>query len=346
MKNGFTMPKAGNFHCHLREGAVLDAVIDATADYFCTVVDMPNKKKPIASAAQVIEHAAIVKTRRPDLRLISTIYFTADLTVEEILAANDAGASVIKFMPVSSKGQAGTTNAHFGMHPRDLLKRKDHLAAICERKMKLASHCEDPDVDDWLEREKAFFPYLLEILRMFPDIEIIFEHITSRAALSFVHDYPNVSATITPHHLVLTKSDWYGNHDCLCMPVAKSEDDRVALNEAVMSGHPRIIPGTDSAPHPRSTKDKAKGSFGLWVDLTAIPIYAQQFEKYGKLSLLQPFLCKTGFDVYGIDGPTGELELVREEWTVPDAAAVPHDPTMTFRHFKAGETLPWKVRIR
>jgi dihydroorotase len=155
-----------------------------------------------------------------------------------------------------------------------------------------------------------------------------------------------IGATITPHHLFITEQDADSNPHCLCKPKAKTEDDRLALIAAAISGDPKFFAGTDSAPHPREKKDfvpKSQEAFGCFTAPAALPLYAMIFEEGGALSGLENFVRNFGRSFYGLPEPSREpstVTLVKEPWTVP---AMIRNANYEVVPFMAGETLTWRI---
>ncbi len=326
-----------DFHVHLREGKPMREFVKASARVFKRVLVMPNTTVPVVTGRQADEYRLQIKSAAPDLFPVMSIYLTKTMTPETILEAHRQFVKAVKFYP-----KAGTTNAGHGLTCDELMQMGDVFRAMQECGMILLLHGEDPS-EPMLRREVAFFKYITRIAREFPKLKIVFEHITTYDAVKLVKEYANVAATITAHHLVLTTDAVIGNHDCLCMPVAKSERDRKKLAIAAMSGHPRIFFGSDSAPHPRSAKHQARGAFGIYAP-NGLEVLTQLFEQMGKLKKLENFTSKFGAEWYELPQNTKRIELYQEDWTVPDPTEGEHDQQTTVRPFMAGQRLAWKVR--
>jgi dihydroorotase len=318
-----------------------------TARDFCRALVMPNLKEPVWLASNVEAYREEILSVAPfGFEPLMTIYLTEKTTPEIILEAGKVGAIAAKFYP-----RHGTTRSDHGLSPGVLFNHEDWLEALQQANMVLCIHAENPFVP-MLEREESFLRLLLEteVSLRFPKLRIVIEHATTELATKIAMSIPNVAATITAHHLVLTTDDVIGNHDCLCMPVAKSEYDRRALVKAAISGHPRIFFGSDSAPHPRSAKNRARGACGLYTSPVALPILAQVFSKTGldmmagaRLKMLPDFASKFGAEWYHVSESKEVIEIVQESQFVFDRCLIEDDPSVV-QTFWAGRRLDWSVR--
>lgn len=340
MKNGFVIRKPDDFHVHLRDGDMLKQVAPMTAVHFKRALVMPNLAEPVTTVKQAMEYRERIVLAAPRFDPMMSLYLTKDATPDTIVMGRTLALPIkaVKFYP-----RAGTTNSGHGMSVRELLDRRDIFSAMQADDMVLCLHGENPDYP-MLAREYAFLDVLRLIARDFPRLRIVFEHVTTKMACDVVKQFENVAATITLHHLILTTDAVVGDHDCLCMPVAKSERDRLALVQAATSGHPRFFFGSDSAPHSRTAKSKVKGAFGLFTAPVALPALAQVFDKYDKRDRLEDFVSRFGADFYNCVLNHEQVEFVKEDWTVPDPTEVLQDQDQMVRPFMAGETLSWRVR--
>lgn len=336
---GFVIRKPDDFHVHLRDGEMLKQVAPDTASDFARALVMPNLSDPVVSARDAASYRhRIGMAVEGAFEQLMTIYLTKETTPQMIIEAGKAMVTAVKFYP-----RSGTTNSVHGLTAYELTQCNDVFAAMVEANMVLCLHGEDPN-EPMLMRETAFLKFASQIVRRFPKLRVVIEHVTTAEAVKFVKRHQNVAATVTVHHLVLTTDQVIGDHDCLCMPVAKSAADRKALGRAVMSKHPRIFFGSDSAPHIRGTKNLAKGSFGLYTAPVALPLLAEIFNENGKYDRLEDFVSKFGAEFYQLPLNKAEIELVREEWQVEDPLDQPHNPEKTVRPFMAGKVLTWAVR--
>lgn len=339
MTNGLVIRRPDDFHVHLRDGEMLAKVLPDTARHFARALVMPNLHPPVRTGEEAMAYRDRIIALAPGFDPLMTIYLTEKTTPEMIIEAGKVGVKAVKYYPHS-----GTTNSEYGLYVPGLMQKSDCMGAMQEAGMVFCLHGEYTRVPH-LQREQAFVDIVKWIASNFKRLRVVFEHVSTRAALDLVREIPNLAATITLHHLVLLETDWVGNHDNLCMPVAKTEQDRSALLSAVISEHPRIFFGSDSAPHPRTSKNRAEGAFGLYTAPVALAGLAKVFDRMGHVSRLENFVSTFGADFYGLPQNTGEIEIVKETWTVPDPTENPkHDPFKTVLPFWAGSKLNWNVR--
>jgi dihydroorotase len=262
---------------------------------------------------------------------LMSVSVTDKTTPAMIREAKAAGALVGKLYPVGS-----TTNSENGCS--DIRLMGEVLSAMEDCGLPLSIHGEDPSVP-CLERETAYLPVLDWLVGLYPRLKVILEHVSTKEAVRKVLGLPeNVAATITPHHLVLTLDDVIGgvlkSHN-YCKPVAKAAADREALRLAAMSGSPKFFLGTDSAPHTSLIK-AFEGAAGVFSAPVALPVLTQVFEERGYLDRLNDFVSRFGAEFYGLPRNGGQVELVREPWTVWNIDAL--------RPLMHGETLAWRVK--
>jgi dihydroorotase len=213
--------------------------------------------------------------------------------------------------------------------------------------MPLLAHAEVTDADvDVFDRECVFIErHMIPLLKKYPALKIVFEHITTKDAADFVMNAPsNIAATITAHHLLMNRNDMFKggiqpHHYCL--PILKREEHRVALVKAATSGNPKFFLGTDSAPHAKHTKEAACGCAGMYTAHAAIELYAEVFEAAGALDKLECFASFYGADFYGLPRNTEQITLVKESWLVPES--LPFDGADVLVPLRAGQVLQWKL---
>ena len=346
-----TIKRPDDWHVHLRDGAMLQAVAPHSARVFNRVIVMPNLVPPVTTASAAADYRRRIiaaahgpsgepDAARPFLPLM-TCYLTDSCdpkTLEEGFL--DGVFSAAKLYPAGA-----TTNSQSGV--TDINKIDRVLAKMEEIGMPLLIHGEVTDAEiDVFDREAVFIDRILIPTRQkFPHLKIVFEHITTKEAADFVKDaHHHVAATITAHHLVINRNDLFKGglrpHN-YCLPVAKREVHRLALRAAAISGDHRFFLGTDTAPHAVHLKEADCGCAGVFSAPAAIETYAQVFEEEGALDKLEGFASLFGPRFYGLDESEATLTLVREPWTVPDAVEVAGGDTV--RPFLAGETLNWRV---
>jgi dihydroorotase len=331
-------------HLHVRDGAYLTSVLPYTARQFARAVIMPNLKPPVTTvdAARAYRDRILQAIPR-GLRFepLMTLYLTDSTSPEEIRRARASGFIVgAKLYPAGA-----TTNADSGVTKMERIYPV--LEAMQETGLVFQVHGEVTDGDvDMFDRERIFIERILApIVERFPQLRIVFEHVTTREAVTFVkHARPGVGATITPQHLLLNRNALFQggirpHHYCL--PVLKREHDRQALVSAATSDDVRFFLGTDSAPHARHTKEAACGCAGIFSAHAAIELYAEAFELAGRLDRLQAFASERGADFYGLPRNEGTIELERVSWVVPQQIPFGESQLVPFR---AGESVRWRLR--
>ena len=337
-----TLRRPDDWHLHLRDGAAMAAVLPDTARQFARAIVMPNLKPPVTTTAQALAYADRIRAALPDglvFEPLMTLYLTDQLPPDEIVRAKDAGIVAVKLYPAGA-----TTNSDAGV--TDLRKTHSTLEAMQRLGMPLLVHGEvtDPDID-LFDRESVFIDTkLIPLRRDFPELKIVFEHITTREATQYVADAgPHTAATVTAHHLLYNRNALFiggVRPHYYCLPVLKREVHRQALVAAATSGSDRFFLGTDSAPHPAHLKEHATGCAGCYTALSAIELYAEAFEAAGALDKLEAFSSFHGPAFYGLPRNTGTITLRREPWTLPES--LPFGETQ-LKPLRGGETLTWRL---
>jgi dihydroorotase len=332
-----TIRRPDDWHVHLRDGDMLRAVAPYTARQFARAIIMPNLLPPVTSAKAASAYRDRIRSAAgPDFEPLMTCYLTDDFDPAEIVRGYEAEAWIAaKLYPAGA-----TTNSANGVTDiRKIHAVLDRMQAIG---MVLCVHGEvtDPEIDVF-DREAVFIERVLEpLIRDFPALKIVFEHITTIQAAEFVTAAgANIAATVTPHHLIFNRNAMFAGGfrpHAYCLPVAKREEHRLAIRAAATSGSPKFFLGTDSAPHSREAKESACGCAGIFNAPHALESYAQVFEEQGALAHFEAFASEHGARFYGLPLNRGTLTLVRSESAVPEeiAGIVP---------FQAGEKLKWRL---
>ena len=332
-----------DWHLHLRDGAALRAVLPATAQVFGRAIVMPNLQPPVTTTKAALDYRARIVDARPAgsaFEPLMTLYLTDETSADEITRAKASGVvHAVKYYPAGA-----TTNSQSGVTA--LARAYPALAAMERAGLVLAIHGEvtDPDVDVF-DRERVFVEReLAAIVRDFPGLRVVLEHVTTREGVAFVSEAAaNVAATITPQHLLHSRNALFagGLHPHLyCLPVLKRETHRLALVAAATSGSPRFFLGTDSAPHARHAKENAFGCAGCYSAPVALPLYAEAFENAGALERLEGFASLHGAAFYGLAPNADTVTLVREAWQVPEALPFGEDAIVPLR---AGTAVNWRI---
>lgn len=315
-----TLRRPDDWHVHLRDGDMLAAVLPLTATRFARAIVMPNLVPPVTTAAAAQAYRERILAALPaGVRFtpLMTAYLT-DVTDPADIEAGWRGGifTAAKLYPAHA-----TTNSAHGV--TDLARLAPVFAAMERIGMPLLLHGEvtGPGVDIF-DRETVFIDDVLDgIVQGYPRLPIVLEHITTRRAVEYVRRAPpNVAATITPHHLVINRSDIFRGGvrpHLYCLPIAKREEDRLALRAAACSGDPKFFLGTDSAPHSIEAKECACGAAGVFNAGTAIETYAQVFDEEGALDRFEAFASLNGPRFYGMPPNEERITLVREQRDPP-----------------------------
>ena len=339
-----TLTRPDDWHLHLRDGAALAAVLPDTARRFARAIVMPNLKPPVTTVALAADYRDRILAALPagmSFTPLMTLYLTDNMPPAEIDAVKASGfVHAVKLYPAGA-----TTNSAAGVS--DLKKCTATLARMEQLGVPLLVHGEvtDPAVDIF-DREAVFIDTVLQpLLREFPALKLVLEHITTRDGIDFVLGHgANVAGTLTAHHLLLNRNAIFAggirpHHYCL--PVLKRESHRQALVAAAVSGNPKFFLGTDSAPHGQSTKEAACGCAGCYTAHAGIELYAEVFEVAGALDKLEAFASFHGPDWYGLPRNTQQITLRREAMTVP--ASLDYTDSDRLVPLRAGETVAWHL---
>ncbi|WP_367847913.1 dihydroorotase [Rhodoferax sp. WC2427] len=337
-----TITRPDDWHLHVRDGDALHTVVPHTAAQFGRAVIMPNLRPPVTSTAQALAYRARILEAVPEgvaFDPLMTLYLTDSLPPDEIARAKAAGIVAAKLYPAGA-----TTNSDAGV--TDLRKIYPTLEAMQRADMLLLVHGEVTSADiDLFDREAAFIDQqLIPLRRDFPELKIVFEHITTREAAQYVRDAdPFTAATLTAHHLLYNRNALFTGGirpHYYCLPVLKRETHRLALVEAATSGSAKFFLGTDSAPHATHLKEHASGCAGCYTAHAAIEMYAEAFDNAGALDKLEAFASFNGPAFYSLPRNTGTITLARQSWTPPDSFAFGE---AQLKPLRAGEALPWKL---
>jgi len=343
MTDTLTLARPDDWHLHVRDGAALAAVVPDTARQFARAIIMPNLKPPVTTTALALAYRDRVRAAVPaglSFEPLMTLYLTDSTPPDEIARAKQAGIVALKLYPAGA-----TTNSDAGV--TDLRKTYRTLEAMQRHGLLLLVHGEvtDPEID-LFDREKAFIDTrLIPLRRDFPELKIVFEHITTRDAAQYVNEADaKLGATITAHHLLYNRNAIFVGGirpHYYCLPVLKREEHRRALVEAATSGSTKFFLGTDSAPHAAQLKEHAVGCAGCYTALSAIELYAEAFDAVGALGKLEGFASHHGADFYGLPRNTDRITLRREHWTLPET--LPFGEA-ELKPLRGGETLAWRLQ--
>jgi len=337
-----------DWHLHIRDGEVMKDVLADSARQFARAIIMPNLKPPVTTVALANAYRTRIEANLKLLDVNSftplmTLYLTDNTSAHEVRKARSAGIAAFKLYPAGA-----TTNSDEGVS--DIKRCYQALEAMQAVGMPLLVHGEVTSADiDIFDREAVFIDQVLDPVRKdFPELKMVFEHITTKQAAHYVRDATTggkntIAATITPQHLLFNRNAIFAGgirpHN-YCLPVLKREEHRVALLEAATSGNPRFFLGTDSAPHAKGAKEAACGCAGPYSAFNALGLYAEAFESVNKLDKLEGFASFFGPDFYSLPRNSKKITLTKQAQHIPtelplgDATIVP---------LRAGETIAWML---
>ncbi|MEK9711835.1 MAG: dihydroorotase [Thalassolituus sp.] len=343
MTDRLTITRPDDWHLHVRDGAVLQHTVPATARVMKRAIIMPNLQPPVMNAEQALEYRSRILSKVPQglsFDPLMVLYLTDNTTPEMIREAAEAGhIAAVKLYPAGA-----TTNSDSGV--TDLGKLDELADVLTECDIKLLVHGEVTHSDvDIFDREKKFLDEILApLVSRNQGLKVVAEHITTKDAADFVKSQgENVGATITVQHLAYNR-----NHMLVggirphyyCLPILKRNIHQQALQDAVVSGNSKFFLGTDSAPHARGAKESACGCAGCFTAYAAIELYAEIFDDLGALDKLEGFASHHGPDFYGLPRNSDEITLVKKDWRAPSELPFGDDVIIPLR---AGETLRWKL---
>ena len=341
--HSLTIIQPDDWHLHLRDQSQMISVVNDSAQQFARAVIMPNLTPPIVSCIQAEAYRKRImdSVDIPTFNPLMTLYLTDNTSPEEIKAASDSAVIyAAKLYPAGA-----TTNSDAGVTHID--KIMSALNAMQRYDLPLLVHGEATgDEFDIFDREKIFIENtLVKIRKSFPELRIVFEHITTRDAVDFVTSENNyIAATITPHHLLINRNAIFKggiNPHHYCLPVAKREIHRIALLQAATSASACFFAGTDSAPHAQSAKESACGCAGIYSAYAAIELYAEAFEQVGDFSHFESFMSLNGPAFYSLPVNSTQITLHKQAWIVPEKLTYGDEKLVPFM---AGKELSWKLK--
>jgi dihydroorotase len=343
MTSQITIRRPDDWHVHLRDGAMLEAVVGYTARQFARAIVMPNLTPPVISIASAQAYRERIVAALPsgaDFTPLMVCYLTDDADAAEIARGYEQGVfAACKIYPAHA-----TTNSAHGV--TDIRKLSDVLETMQRIGMPLLIHGEVTDRDvDIFDREAVFIERILApLVRDYPALKIVLEHITTAEAADFVAGSgPQIGATITPQHVIINRNAIFDGGlrpHAYCLPVAKREHHRLAVRKAAVSGSPKFFLGTDSAPHEIGRKESNCGCAGIFNAPFALESYAQVFEEEGVLDRFEGFASEHGPRFYGLPLNEGTVTLKREDVAV---APVLVDGDISLVPFHGGETIRWRL---
>ena len=337
-----TITRPDDWHLHVRDGDALQTVVPHTAAQFGRAIIMPNLRPPVTTAAQAVAYRKRIQAAVPEgvsFEPLMTLYLTDNLPADEIKHARDERVVALKLYPAGA-----TTNSDAGV--TDLRKTYKTLEAMQREGLLLLVHGEVTSADiDLFDREAVFIDtQLIPLRRDFPELKIVFEHITTKEAAHYVRDADRFTgATVTAHHLLYNRNAIFTGGirpHYYCLPVLKREAHRQSLVDVATSDNPRFFLGTDSAPHPAHLKEHATGCAGCYTAHAAMELYAEAFDSAGALDKLEAFASFNGADFYGLPRNPGRITLKKETWVPPES--FPFGEAQ-LKPLRSGESLPWRL---
>jgi dihydroorotase len=338
-----TIQTPDDWHLHFRDGEMLKETVPATARCFKRAIVMPNLVPPVTTTDMALDYRKRILAAAPsgsEFDPLVTLFLTDQTSAQEIKKAKQNGIVASKMYPAGA-----TTNSDAAV--KGIKSLYPVFEAMQEVGMLLLIHGEVTESHiDIFDREALFIDtYLKDIVKDFPELKVVFEHITTKDAADFVlSSSDNVAATITPQHLLLNRNDLLVGgvrpHN-YCLPVLKRNTHQQALREVVKAGSPKFFLGTDSAPHEKHKKESACGCAGCYSAWSAIELYAQVFEDLDAIDKLEGFASHYGPDFYGLPRNEGTITLAKDAWTIPDTIALPTGDDIV--PFFAGQSINWKL---
>ncbi len=337
-----TITRPDDWHLHLRDGAALKAVLPYTVHQFARAIIMPNLKPPVRTVADAAAYRDRILAAIPagqEFEPLMTLYLTDNTSPDEIIAAKESQfVKAVKYYPAGA-----TTNSESGV--TDIRKCDRVFEAMQQVDMPLLLHGEVTDQEvDVFDREKVFIEqHLIPLKQRFPNLRVVLEHITTSDAVQFVLSADNVAATITPQHLLFNRNSLFKggiSPHFYCLPILKREQHRQAILQAATSGSTKFFLGTDSAPHPRNSKESSCGCAGCFSALHALELYAQAFESVDALDKLEAFASFYGPDFYQLPRNAEQITLTKATWLVPNEVPFPESELVPLG---AGQEMTWQM---
>ena len=346
MSHQIIVPRWFDRHLHIREGEMMAKVLPCTISQRATgALIMPNLAEPVSNTVRALSYLSSIQDLIPpgsDFKPKLALYLTDDISPSEVVSGFQTGLwAAVKLYLADKKGSGGTTNSSHGV--RYLPGRYPVFAAMEKYKIPLLVHGELPESEvDEFDREIDFvYRELIPLLEAFPALPVVFEHVTDSRAAEIIAEHPaNIRATVTAHHLMLSRNALFRsglNPGHWCKPVLKREEHRLKIRKLVTSGHLRFGAGTDSAPHDLSKKTLCHGcAAGIFTAPIAVELYATVFEEDGALKNLGAFLSENFLSFYGMKASTEMMTLRKVLWRVPEK--IGNIPV-----FRGGTELSWKL---
>lgn len=325
-----------DMHLHLRDAQMLELVAPLTAKTFSGALVMPNLVPPVTTKEALLAYKQRIKDAVGDEKFEQYMTLFFQHYSYDFLKDIKNDIIGIKLYPAGI-----TTNSETGVSSLDSESLRPTLEAMSELGIPLCVHGETNGFV--MDREKEFMPIYESLAVNFPKLKIVMEHITTKAAVDLLDKYENLFATITVQHLLITLDDVAGGMlkpHLFCKPIAKRYEDRDALQKVALNAHPKVMFGSDSAPHPKHKKESCGCAAGVFTAPIALQVLAQFFEEHEKLENLNDFVSNNALRIYGITPPAKTITLVKKEFNVPESY---HNESEVVVPMYAGETISWSI---
>lgn len=341
------LPQPDDWHVHLRDDEMLEAVVGYTARRFRYAMVMPNLIPPITTTADAAAYRDRIMAAAPEtdtgFKPVMALYCSKDIDLADLKDGIDSGVvGAVKYYPAGA-----TTNSEAG--GQSMFDFEALFDVLADTGTRLLVHAEstDPSVDIFDREEHFLHEQLKPVVDAFPELRVTVEHVSTKAGVEFVRWKKDVAATITPHHLARERSDLLAHGmkpDLYCKPIINSAEDRDALIEAATDGNPKFMLGTDSAPHPTTAKYGPTAKAGVFNAAYGLEVVADVFDKAGKLDMLSAFVSENGCATYGVDEPAGTITLTKETVDEELATAMSTKSGDEVVLFGTDEASRWKVQ--
>ena len=333
----FIIDSALDMHLHLRDGDMLKLVAPLTSKTFSAALVMPNLVPPVTTKEALLSYKQriIEACGEDEFDPKMTLFFKNDYSYEFLEDIKDE-IIAIKLYPAGI-----TTNSETGVASMDVESLRSTLESMSKLGIPLCIHGETNGFV--MDREKEFMPIYEAIALNFPSLKVIMEHITTKDAVELLEKYDNLYATVTLHHLLITLDDVAGgmlDPHLFCKPIAKRPEDRSALLEAALSGHPKLMFGSDSAPHPKHKKECCGCAAGVFTAPIALQVLTELFERHNKLENLNSFISLNAQRIYNYRPKTKEIKLIKKEFVVPEVYSFQEEKVVPMF---AGKSLVWSI---
>ena len=337
MGKTFILNEPLDMHLHLRDGDMLRLVAPLTSNSFSGALVMPNLVPPVTTKEALLSYKKrIIESCKDDnFTPYMTLFFQNNYSFEFLEDIKDEIIG-IKLYPAGI-----TTNSETGVSSMDIEVLRATLENMSKLGIPLCIHGETNGFV--MDREKEFMPIYESIASAFPNLKIIMEHITTKDAVELLDRYSNLYATVTLHHLLITLDDVAGgmlDPHLFCKPIAKRPEDRNALLNAALKAHPKLMFGSDSAPHPKHKKECCGCAAGVFTSPIALQVLVELFEKHDSLDNLNDFVSNNAKKIYGLNIKDKTIKLVKKDFVVPAIYEYKDEKVVPMY---AGKTLSWSI---